>query len=1498
MPNPLSLLLAHVAGEESKEVAFKKYLPVTLNGVGCRGLVDSGNLWRTAISEGFFRQLGLSDRDLRPVAVDSIATAKEGARLDVLGETRRNLHLRMAGLPTKFKFRPVVVAGLNMPLNISGPFLRRHQIDQVHSQDALRVQGRLVPLLEHRHDPQERAQASLAYVAEEVVIPALSAMFLPVRVPAVEAGQMQPGEGLLGADGGHLEEKGGVHPCLSALVNVGADGLTYTSVMNSSDEPLRVPAGLRVGTFERGNDQANHDGDGALFHLAEPGPEDETLLATVRATDTRDLQLRDPEQEATQTPQTKEWSRAQKVDWLRREFKIDDSPCLTEEQKSRALALLLQFFDIFAADGSFGCTDLLEHEIHTDDVAPIKTRWRPINPLLEKDLRAQLDKWLAEEVIEPSNSPWSFAMVAAPKKNGKIRWCVDYRQLNAVTRKDSFPLPQIEDNLARLAHSTVFSGIDGSGAFHVVKVRKQDRAKTAFSTPFGLFQFQRMPFGLTNGPATYSRLVQLVLNGIPPSMALPYLDDTIIHSRNVDDHLKALARVLQAHRKAGLKLQPSKCQLFQPKVEYLGHEVSKDGVRPVPEYVQVVKQWPLPKTRTEARCFLGKIGYYRRFIKDYSALAAPWTDVTGKVDKEEEKKPLEITTAMTAAFEKLKSALLQAPVLAYPRFDDEHPFLLDTDWSLDANAIGGVLSQVQEGQERVICYGGKKMSKSQRNYSSVKGEAAAIFHFITTWRYYLQYRHFVVRCDNRALAWMKTMEPQDRMVARWLATLANFDFEVVHRPGEQHANADAISRAPHVAAHAEAEEEVGTDAGLHAVGTPAEGDSLFDLVRHPLWSSADLCQMQREDEDLGQILRWMDAGERPDAFSTRCLGPNGQVYAGLFDSLFRDEKGVLRYRYPAVGPIPGKVPVCLPRELWDQAIARAHEEGAHMAAESTTQRLRGKVFFPHMRREVAGYIDTCLPCQAKKRRSADQKHTLVSPLEGYPFQRLAMDYVGPLRPSRQGHHYILTVRCTFTKWLEAFPMRQATAKETIRILERQVFCRFGVPDSIHSDRGSQFTSGLFRDMGKALGIRLTTTPAYNPKSNPVERAHRDLGNALRALVGENYGSWEDILPQAVFALNTHVSAATGLAPYQLMFGREPSTPLDLLFGSPPTKEADNPCDHHTYLRQLKQRAQAAQAYARNNLAQAVRRQRRSYHAEAKSFLPGQRVWLFTPNKDRGETRKLVCCWTGPWTIVARLNELMYRIAPDPTWRPRPNVQAVSVDRLKLYKPPRGESRPPADEDDLPMDGDEFAVNLPDQGEDEPMEEGSDDESTVQDSQDGDGDDSDDSDDDDDDQPGDERTPQAHQGGARPRDQGPARLYPELPEGGMQTPPADLRRQAPTSSERRRRGGEARYDLRPSPQQTPPSAARPRRTPANPTPTEGPRGGEARYQLRPSPKRSEKGRTLQHYMEAGREAGQKALERIKALQWRGEAESESEEETSEEEVFYTPRDKGRKKKSKH
>ena len=1239
------------SGEDA--ATFKRYLPVLLEGRSYPSLVDSGNTYHSCISAKCALQIGFQPHQLRPVH-DRVGVAAGEQRLKILGQLPRAIPLQIGGLDTRLNFQPVVVKGLTTDVNISGPFMKRHGMDQLHSEGVIRFQGKRLPLFSSiqlsRH-PRQEVAVSNVYVQDTIVVPPLSTRAIPLRVPEVEGKQMREGDGLM-EGGTSFMEKTDLHPCLHALVKVDSNGTTFSGVMNTRDHPIRVQKGTLFGTFTKACSPTEHDQHPWHVSVLQEG------LPDVFKADSKE-----EEEPPADAEKGEAESEDEQIAWIKEAYRLHESPLLpTAELQHQAALVLHQYWDVLGRQGGFGKTDLLEHEIHLTPGPPIKCRHRPINPALEPSLKEQLKQWLANDVIEPSKSPWSFALVAAPKKNGKIRWCVDFRRLNERTIADTFPLPQVEDNLSRLANSQVFSTVDGSGAFHVVGMRKRDRSKTAFTTPWGLYHFKRMPFGLCNGPATYCRLVQLVLQGIPTHQAIPYLDDTIVHSPDLPSHFKALARTLTAFQKARLVLQPEKCHLFRDEVEYLGHRVTKQGLKPIDQYVQLVKNWPLPTNKTQARAFLGKVGYYRRFIQGYSGIAAPWTDVTGKNADEDDKAPLKVTAQMKEAFYTLKQKLIEAPILAYPNFNSPEPFIVDTDWSQKNNSMGAVLSQVQDGKERVICYGGKKMSKSQRNYPPTKGELAAVIYFLKHWRYYLQHRPFLLRTDHQPLVHIHNLEPQEAMVHRWLDTLASFDFTVKYRKGASHGNADAMSRAPHLPPCDETKPAPATDE------EDLRLNALIPVLRSR-WDASQLQHLQQSDEDLALLYKWKKQGLGPQEFNQAAYSADCRLYVDLFHQIVLDDDGLLYYKQKPEAGLPEQLLLVLPSSLIEDIMTAAHRSVGHKGVNVTLAALRKHVFFLHMRRLVTQFIAACPSCQARQGSQPDQRHTYAAPIDGYPFQRLSIDFVGPMRRSKRGNNYILTCRDTFSRWLEAFPINEITTKEVARVLEREIFCRYGLPDRIHSDRGSQFTSQFFHDLGDALNISTTTTPAYNPKSNPVERAHRDIKDILRGLMEQDeHSSWEDFLPQAVFAVNTAVCEVTGLAPYQILFGHDVATPLDHLF-EPPPEASQLPSlsrDHHDYIRRLHLRIRQAHAYARKKIGFAVRRQRRRYNKDSSYYQLGARVWLFTPVVKQQQTRKFTHFWTGPWTIAARINPVMVSLMPHHSWKHYDRPVTVSIDRLKPF----------------------------------------------------------------------------------------------------------------------------------------------------------------------------------------------------------------------------------------
>uniref|UniRef100_A0A8C2JKG0 ribonuclease H n=1 Tax=Cyprinus carpio TaxID=7962 RepID=A0A8C2JKG0_CYPCA len=432
---------------------------------------------------------------------------------------------------------------------------------------------------------------------------------------------------------------------------------------------------------------------------------------------------------------------------------------LGEEQLGQLQEFLMEWQHLFSThDEDYGRTDVVRHQIPTGDAAPSRERYRPVPPTLYSEVRTLLRGMLDKGIIRESSSPWAAPIVLVRKKTGSWRFCVDYRRLNQVTKRDAFPLPRVEDSLTSLTQATWYSTLDLASGYWQVQMDEHDREKTAFTTPFGLYEWDQMPFGLCNAPATFQRLMQRCLGNQLMDSTLVYLDDVIVYSPDFKSHLEHLEQVFRSLERYGLKLQPDKCQLFRKEVKFLGHVVSAAGISVDPEKVVAVQEWAAPKTVHQVRSFLGFMGYYRRFIKDFSKIARPINQLLegmGRV-RGRGSPSIQWDPACEAAFQKLKQELLQAPILAYADFTQ--PFILYTDAS--HLGLGAVLAQKQQGEEKVIAYASRSLhptEKNDANYSSFKLELLAVkWALCEKFKDYLWGAKVRVVMDNNPLVHLQT----------------------------------------------------------------------------------------------------------------------------------------------------------------------------------------------------------------------------------------------------------------------------------------------------------------------------------------------------------------------------------------------------------------------------------------------------------------------------------------------------------------------------------------------------------------------------------------------------------------------------------------------------------------------------------------------------------------------------------------------------------------------
>ncbi|KRZ65622.1 Retrovirus-related Pol polyprotein from transposon 17.6, partial [Trichinella papuae] len=596
---------------------------------------------------------------------------------------------------------------------------------------------------------------------------------------------------------------------------------------------------------------------------------------------------------------------------------------------------------IATSDEDLGHTELASHRIDTRNAAPVKVPPRRLPPAQRPDVQRMVTDMLSRNVIEPANSPWSAPIVIVRKKDGSPRFCVDFRRLNDVTIKDAHPLPRIDDTLEALSGARWFSTLDFSSGYWQIPVDEADRPKTAFSTPFGLYQFRVMPFGLCNAPATFQRLMDVALRGLTWSSCLAYLDDIIVFGRTAQEHTDRLERVLQRIAETGLKLKPQKCHLMRKTVRFLGHVLSENGMSTDEEKIRAVKEWPTPCCPSEVRQFLGLASYYRRFIKNFSMVSAPLNALLRKGSH------WKWTAECQTAFDQLKHMLCTAPVLTFPDFNV--PFIVDVDAS--AEGIGAVLSQLSHGNERVVAYASRTLTKAERRYCVTRKELLALVWSIKEFRPYLYGQQFDARTDHSCLRWLRNFKEPEGQVARWLEQLAEYDFNVLHRPGRAHCNADALSRqrCPQcgISLVATATPPVAT---MEEV-TPSRCLSIVDIQT---WQQA-----QSTDATLSVLRSWLAANRWPRHCPT---SSDPDLWSLWRDGrgVFRvDENGLLRRRQASSDYVDDQLIV--PKELRNDVLTAMHNTtfGGHFASRRTLDRLQRRYFWPRMRKAVDAWCQAC-----------------------------------------------------------------------------------------------------------------------------------------------------------------------------------------------------------------------------------------------------------------------------------------------------------------------------------------------------------------------------------------------------------------------------------------------------------------------------------------------------------------------------------------------------------
>lgn len=744
----------------------------------------------------------------------------------------------------------------------------------------------------------------------------------------------------------------------------------------------------------------------------------------------------------------------------------------TEERKE--LTEAIKTFPC-TTENHLGRTSVIQHEIVLNE--EVKPRRQPLyrcSPAIQAEMDAELERYKRMDAIEECASEWASALVPVRKANGKLRVCLDSRRINALTKKDSYPMRNMGEIFHRLGKAKYYSVVDLKDAYFQIPLKEESRDFTAFRTPKGLYRFKVCPFGLTNAPFTMCRLMDRVIGFDLEPNVFVYLDDIVIATKTFSEHVRLLRLVGERLAKANLTISLDKSRFCRKRVTYLGYLLTDEGVSIDNARIAPILDYARPKNVKDIRRLLGLAGFYQRFIRDYSKIVAPISDLLKKA-----KQKFVWTEAAESAFGDLKAALVSAPILGNPDFS--LPFCIESDAS--DLAVGAALIQQQDGHPRVIAYFSKKLSSTQRKYSSVEKECLGVLLAIQHFRHFVEGTRFRVVTDARSLLWLFTIgvESGNAKLLRWALKIQSYDIELEYRKGKNNILADCLSRS------VETVFSLTVDQGYKELAAKIRQDP----TQFPNFRVID-----------GEILRYCKTEDRVE------------------DVRFRWKK------YPPKGERPG--------------ITRKVHEEAHMGPEKTLAAVRQRFWWPKMSVDVKRQCQSCLKCQTSKATNQNTTPPMISQkkLVEHPWQFVAMDYVGPLPVSGKGRSTcLLVITDLFSKFVMVQPFREATAETLTQFVENSIFLLFGVPEVVLTDNGTQFVSKSFQELLSRYHVTHWRTPNYHPQVNDTERVNRVITTAIRATLKGNHKEWTNNLQRIANAIRNSVHSTTKYTPYFLMFGR-------------------------------------------------------------------------------------------------------------------------------------------------------------------------------------------------------------------------------------------------------------------------------------------------------------------------------------------------------------------------
>ena len=750
--------------------------------------------------------------------------------------------------------------------------------------------------------------------------------------------------------------------------------------------------------------------------------------------------------------------------------------------------MLQPFKSIFTSKPGF-CS-LVEHTIDTGDSRPIACHPRPMTPAKRVILQNLVQELLDLDLIEPCNSPWASAPVLVPKSDSGTRLAIDYRRVNAVTLPDAYPGHRVDDMLCSLANAKIFTAFDLSKGYFQIAVAEKDRDKTAFHGPDGLYRFKRAPFGARNSGQTFMRAINLALKGQLWRNVVTFVDDVYVYSANVEDHINDILETLASLQAAGFTINPKKIQLCVTSLKFLGFVVVPGKYYPDPDKLAALEKWEAPQNIRALRRFLGFANFYRHFFEKFEQIARPLYHLLKNNVK------YLWSGSCQGAFDSIRKGLNEASCLYMPNLN--LPFIIQTDSS--GGGLGAQLIQEVNSKRHPVWFASRSLSPAERNYSTTEQECLGVIWAVRKFQGFIEFSQVTIECDHQALSWLQKIPHPMGRLARWALELQSYNLNIKYIKGSSNTVADALSRT----------------------------DSCF-FIDVESCSRTELRDHQVKDTALYPIIQHLTG-------VAITIPPRDiHTYSMSNDGVLLKDTGATSQK-PWEGATHAKP--CIPKSLVPKVLRMFHDSvlSGHMGVRRTVQRIECRMWWSTLRKDVMDYVRSCQVCQSIKAPSTLKVGIGKSWEPKGPWEVVACDTMGPYTQGRNKCKHLFVIVDVFTKYVELFPLRRATAKVILSKLWT-VFLRFGFPKQLVSDNAKIFTCPTYIRWCLNLQIQPCHTAVQRPEANITERYNRTVKDRIISTILE-CKDWDTKLQEVAFAVNTAVNKSTGFSAAFLNFGRE------------------------------------------------------------------------------------------------------------------------------------------------------------------------------------------------------------------------------------------------------------------------------------------------------------------------------------------------------------------------